>query len=74
MPNHNYKCLASLIYTTKPQERALGLRWEVMMLNLDLFSRQENPWTLLKKTYEIIEIPDELSEMYTSYRHVIRSI
>ena len=28
----------------------------------------------MKKTYEIIEIPDQLSEMYTSYRHVIRSI
>ena len=27
-----------------------------------------------KKTYGIIEIPDQLSEMYTTCRHVIRSI
>ena len=40
-----------------------------------LFLQARKPVDLIKKkTYEIIEIPDELSEMYTSYRHVIRSI
>lgn len=38
------------------------------------FLQARKPVDLIKKTYEIIEIPDELSEMYTSYRHVIRSI
>ena len=38
------------------------------------FHQARKPVDLMKKTYEIIEIPDELSEMYTSYRHVIRSI